>query len=340
MKNGVITGLLAAERCKSMSNKKILIVGAGVQGLTTGLQLLAAGHDVTFYTKEPVGVIPHTSHSAYAMWVPVNFAPRLEDWANLGLAQYQADAADLTAGVVLRNIFQLQTERSEPWFAASYPGFRHAEPGEIASEYADAHVLPKAPIIDPTVYLPWLRAKVVAAGAHFKKCEVTDLNAVPAGFDVVINCSGLGSRKLAGDETVFAERVQVLTICNFGQVDSVFIDDAGPNQRACVVPHKGYIKLGAVFTSRNEDIDNPDQAAVADILARCNRMVPGLDATADDVIATFCAARPERTSWVPRVEKTTLADGRTLVHNYGHDGMGFLLAPGIALEIAGYVAAD
>lgn len=318
--------------------KKVLIVGAGVQGLTTGLQLLAAGHDVTFYTKEPVGVIPRTSHSAYAMWVPVNYAPRLEDWANLGLTQYRTVAADPASGIVLRSIFQLQTDRNEPWFAASYTGFRHAEPGEITDEYADAHVLPKAPIIDPTVYLPWLRAQVVAAGAHFKKCEVTDLNAIPTGFDVVINCSGMGSRKLAADETVFAERVQVLTICNFGQVASVFIDDGGPNKRACVVPHKGYIKLGAVFTSHNEDVENPDPAAVRDILDRCNRMVPGLNAKEDDVISTICAVRPERSSWVPRVERTSLADGRTLVHNYGHDGMGFLLAPGIAAEIVGYLA--
>ena len=38
----------------------------------------------------------------------------------------------------------------------------------------------------------------------------------------------------------------------------------------------------------------------------------------------------------PRVEKTTLADGRCLVHNYGHGSTGYITAHGVAAEICGY----
>lgn len=319
--------------------QNVCIVGAGVSGLTVALQLLEAGHDVTLFTKEPVGVFPHTSHNAYAMWVPVNFAPRLENWGNISLAQYAADSLDDASGVVLRPIFQLKTERSEPWFAESYAGFRHADADELTDDYADAHVLEGAPVIDPKTYLPWLRAKVVAAGGKFEQREVKALTDVPAEYKVVVNCAGVGAGKLAGDDTVFPEKVQVVTIANKGQIDRVVIDDDGPNKRACVVPHKDYIKLGAVFESRSDDL-TPSDKATADIIARCNKMVPGLNATTDDVISVVCAVRPEREGWVPCVEKSTLPDARIVIHNYGHDGMGYLLAHGIAAEVVSYLAAE
>lgn len=323
-----------------MNTKKVLVLGAGVSGLTTALHLLKSGYEVTLWSKEPVGSFPNTSMSAYAMWVPVKIDadPRIERWTNEGLAAFVELSAQADSGVTLKKIIQLKTETSEPWFAGSFAGFRHALAGEITAEYADAHVLQSAPVIDPTVYLPWLSQQLSALGARFFQQEVTAIADCSAEFDVIVNCTGLGARTLVPDADVFADRVQVVKIKNNGAIDQVVIDDEGPNKRACVVPHGSYIKLGAVFDGDKEGIET-DDAATQDILDRCNRMVPGLNATLADVVEVTRASRPERKGWLPRVETETLTDGRTVVHNYGHDGMGYILSHGIAAEICSYVAA-
>lgn len=321
-----------------MNSKNILVLGAGVSGMTTALKLLQAGRQVTVWSKEPAGQFPSTSLNAYAMWVPVKIDadPRIERWTNEGFDAFAALADDTATGVVMRRIFQLKTERNEPWFAGSFSGFRHAEAHEISDQYADAHVLDRAPVIDPVVYLQWLREQVLSLGVLFQTREVRSFSECPEEFDVIVNCTGLGARKLANDEKVFPDRIQVVTIRATGLAD-VFIDDEGPNQRACAVPHGDYIKLGAVFDGKHESTE-VDDALTADILALCNRMVPGLNARLDDVLSVVRALRPEREGWLPRVENESLSDGRTVIHNYGHDGMGYILSYGIAKDIAKAVA--
>lgn len=60
--------------------------------------------------------------------------------------------------------------------------------------------------------------------------------------------------------------------------------------------------------------------------------VPG-----DGVRAAAVGLRPARSE--VRLEATTLADGRALVHNYGHGGSGFTLSWGCADEVARLVLA-
>ncbi len=50
-----------------------------------------------------------------------------------------------------------------------------------------------------------------------------------------------------------------------------------------------------------------------------------------DVLDVRVGLRPGRPS--VRVEREQLADGRPVVHNYGHDGAGFILSWGCAQEV-------
>ena len=67
-----------------MTKRNILVIGAGISGLTAALKLLQAGHKVTIYSKEAAGVHPHTSFNAYAIWVPVRVDSdtRIEPWTD------------------------------------------------------------------------------------------------------------------------------------------------------------------------------------------------------------------------------------------------------------------
>lgn len=328
-----------------MTKQHVLVIGAGVSGLTTALALLQAGHKVTIRCKEPGGQYAHTSISAYAMWVPVKMDgdPRIERWTDQSFDAFKKLASDPATGVTMKPIYQLKTKKEAPWFAGQNAGnlcgFRHADASELPAGYADAHVLALAPVIDPLVYLPWLYWQVHAAGGLFGQAEIKSLDGLHPQYSVIVNCAGLGARELAKDSDVFPDRVQVVTIKS-NNIDRVVIDDEGPNARACIVPHNGYAKLGAIFDGPHESYEGADLSSVQGILDRCNAIAPELKADQSQVISVIRALRPERKGWLPRVEvdRNICADGRPVIHNYGHDGMGYLLSRGIAAEIASYAA--
>jgi D-amino-acid oxidase len=319
-----------------MSSKNLLVIGAGVSGLTTALKLLQAGHKVTIYSKDADGEFPPTSLNAYAFWLPVkaDADPRVERWSNETFAEFAKLSGVAGAGITMKKIFELKVTREEPWYGQRLACFRHALPGEITQQYTDAHVLDSAPVIDPVLYLPWLRAQVVAAGGSFVQRELASLADCPSEYEAIINCTALGARQLVGDQDLYPARLQVLKIKHNG-FDKVVFDSEGPNKLCCVVPQGDYIKVGAVYEERVESMD-VDEEVTKGILQRCAQMIPGFKADRADVLDVTRCLRPKRA--LTRVEKEQLGDGRWVIHNYGHNGTGYIVSYGVAMEIAGLCA--
>lgn len=320
-----------------MNCKNVLILGAGVSGLTTALKLLQAGHKVTIWSKEGDGDFAHSSINAYAFWLPVraDSDPRVERWANETFDELARLSQYAGTGVIMRQIFELKVIREEPWYGPKLPCFRHAHAGEITEQYVDAHVLDKAPVIDPVQYMPWLRGQVLAAGGQFASNEVQSLSGCPSGFELIVNCTALGSRQLAGDSQLYPARLQVVKIKHNG-FDKVVFDSEGPNKLCCVVPHKNYIKIGAVYEERVESMDVCGDVTRG-ILARCAQMIPGFKAGESDILSVTRCLRPKRA--LTRVEQEHLPDGRLVIHNYGHNGTGYIVSWGLAAEICACVNA-
>jgi D-amino-acid oxidase len=92
-----------------------------------------------------------------------------------------------------------------------------------------------------------------------------------------------------------------------------------------------------VFGGTNEISDDlvPDPDVTAAIMSECSAV---LNIAPPRKIATRVGLRPYRKSGV-RVEAGRLADGRAMIHNYGHGGAGFTLSWGCARTLLELVRA-
>lgn len=342
---------------------EILVIGAGVSGLTSALELLRTGHDVTVWARD---LPPNTtSNAAAAVWMPYAVrGPSAGDvarWGALSLERFGALARDERAGIVQREVLDLYPTVHDalPEWASAVPDFRLADAGELPPGYAMGYAFP-APVIDTSVYLAWLLGQVQAAGGQIEQRALERLEDVPARWHTVVNCAGLGARELAPDDLetsgdglgVHAGRGQVVRVRNSGFA-RVLADDADPHQPTYIVPRLRDIVLGG-FNQASESLE-PDPAQSQDILRRCAALAAHFDlafaaslralANPDaepgvapaEVISVGVGLRPIR--GVVRLEAQTLPDGRRVVHNYGHGGAGVTLSWGCAADVVRLVAA-
>ncbi|RTL45432.1 MAG: FAD-binding oxidoreductase [Candidatus Melainabacteria bacterium] len=318
------------------NTKNILVVGGGVIGLSVALRARQAGHDVTIWSLEGATALPNTSASAYALWVPVYTAdPRILPITEVTRAEFAALVSDNQSGIELRTAIVLKQHKGEePWYA-NVDGFRHATAAELTDQYADGLAIDNTPVIDPEKYLPWLRSRVVAAGVKIEQHEVKQFVDTPSEFDTIINCTGLGTRALTGDTSIFPVRVQVVRVRkdNNQHISVCKTDDEGPNNRCCIVPHADYITIGGFFDG-GETLE-VDESQTQAILDRAMRVEPGLKLSAADIIEVRRATRPERST--PWIENTVTTDGRQLIHCTGFNGMGYLCSWGAADTVASYL---
>lgn len=317
-----------------MNSLNILVLGSGVSGLTTAMTILqSTDHKVTVWSREKDGQFPANSSEAFALWLPQRDStdPRVEGWSNYSLKVFKALAQIPDSGVTMTPVTVLKADSEKPWYHNEYEFARKAETDEFADEYDSAWVLDTVPVIDPSYYLPWLQLNVANEGGVFVEKEIENLTEFPDEFDLIINCTGLGSVSLASDKRLKSARLQVVTVKNEDKFARAIVDEEGHNKPAYVVPQGEYLKLGTVYEADSSDSE-VDDSQTADILDRCSKLVPGLSFSEDDVVEAKVFHCPVRDQ--VRMEPVALPDKRTLIHNYGHHRVGYITSHGIAKEIA------
>ena len=314
----------------------ILVLGCGVSGLTSGIALQRAGHDVAIWAK---ALPPNTtSNVAAAVWYPYKAFPieRVTAW---GAAAYRAfrDLARVAgAGVAMAEVLEVRDAPSaNPWWAGAVDGFRHARPGELPPGYVDGYVF-AAPVMDMSIYLDYLMREFRAAGGTITQREVARLDDALAAYPIVVNCTGLGARELCDDSDLHPSRGQVARVRHNG-FPRVLLDDVGPNKVAYIVPRIHDIVLGGVDEEHIESTA-VDPRQTESILRRCAALAPAFASlTPADVVSVACGLRPVRSS--VRLEAEHLGENRVVIHNYGHGGAGVTLSWGCAREVVDLVAA-
>jgi D-amino-acid oxidase len=300
---------------------RVIVLGAGVTGLSCAVRLAESGHQVAVLARDLPAET--TSAVAAAIWYPYLISPpeRVSAWSR---ATYQ-ELARLAAEqpfIRLRGGSEYLVERTpDPWWADAVPDLRriqHPPPG-----FADGWSFTTV-VVEMTRYLPYLARRLDAAGGTLSRATV---DALPNTADVVVNCTGLGARKLLGDHNLTSVRGQVVYVEQFGLTEWM-IADQGPERLSYVVPRERDVVVGGT-SQVGEWSRVPDPVAAQDMLRRAAGLVPGL-ANAR-VLGHRVGLRPSR----PEIRcEAARSEGRTIVHCYGHGGAGLTVSWGCAGEVA------
>ncbi|MEV6415555.1 FAD-dependent oxidoreductase [Kribbella sp. NPDC051718] len=307
---------------------RVVVLGAGISGLSTATLLRQRGDDVILVSAHLTEAT--TSHLAAAVWFPTAAAPadKVASWGATTYDVLATEAARGVPGVVMRESLVLYREepQPQPW-ADAVGDIRPARADELPPGYS--HGLRFAvPLVEMPTYLPWLYRQYLDGGGRQETRRVDQLGELDdLQPDVIVNCAGLAAGALVGDTSTYPIRGQIVRVTNPGLTLSVR-DEHHPAGRAYVHPRTNDCILGGSLDAGAWDTTVDDELTRS-IVSRCSDLVPALAEA--EVIGALVGLRPGRPE--VRLERDEgLLPGVPVVHNYGHGGSGITLAWGCAAD--------
>jgi D-amino-acid oxidase len=308
--------------------KHVLVIGAGVSGLTCGTLLAEHGYEVEIWAREHSP--DTTSDVAAALWYPLRgeLDERGNAWALASLLRFRELRADPSAGIFLRGGIELFAARppDEGWWREE-PRHRTARPDELRGGARAGIVWDLMPVIEMGTYLGFLERQLIDAGGRIGRRAARSLGEALAVADVVVNCAGLGARRFVPDPSMFAIRGQVVRVAQTG-IERFTLYEEAPGGRAYVIPRARDVVCGGTREVGDERTE-PDPQTARAILERCVALEPALDGA--QILSHAVGLRPGRPS--VRLEAELPQPGKLVVHDYGHAGSGVTLSWGCASEV-------
>jgi D-amino-acid oxidase len=306
----------------------VLVIGGGIIGLTVAVTLAEAGRTVHVQTAETPA--DTTSAVAGALWGPWLAEPqdRVQGWARTTLAELTRLATDDETGVRLVAGKEIShTENEPPYWTQLLPDWRTCTPDELPPHYSHGSSY-TAPLVTMPTHLRYLTSRLTRAGGTIEIKTIHHLHDATSTTPIVINCSGIGARKLANDPLLHPVRGQQLIVTNPGITEFTEVDNGNSTDLTAIYPHPDHLVLSG--TAEPEQWDRTPDPTVADgIMRRCVAVDSRL--TDARIIEHRVGLRPQRSQ--VRLETDTTEAG-VLIHNYGHGGAGVSLAWGCAQEVA------
>ena len=297
---------------------EVTVVGAGVVGLTTAWALRSAGFRVQVIAAERPEAT--TSAAAGAVWFPFQVGPpeRVNAWARTTRRWLSWLAASTPeAGVDVLTFTECAAHPGRPWWADAVEDLTFVDrpqPSGAPSGWSF-----RAPRIEPALHLRWLES-LLERPLVVERLE--RLEDVPG--EVVVNCTGIGARRLVPDPSLTALLGQTV-IVEPGELDAAtsYGDGRNPAEMLYLIPRRGEVVVGGCAISVDADRPPPPDPGLRNaILERARRAGFRHGAPRSDAVGL----RPVRPT--VRVER----NGR-LVHHYGHGGAGYTLAWGSAQDV-------
>ncbi|WP_285104922.1 FAD-dependent oxidoreductase [Promicromonospora sp. MEB111] len=307
---------------------QVIVVGAGVVGLSAAHELARAGHQVRVVADADTA--DTVSAVSAALWFP--YRSEQSAAADLLLERSLARFEELLpvpeAGVARRpgTVLERTADPDRSW-ARLFPDAA-AVPPDLLPPGVLSGVRVAVPFITVPEYLPWLVRRLESLGVAFERRTVTAVAELTGSADAVVVAAGLRSGELLGDDSsVVPVRGQVVRLANPGLTDWI-TDDDNPDGLTYVFPRNADVVVGGVAVEGSSDATVHADVAAA-MLARATRLVPELAGL--PVLGHAAGLRPARPTL--RIEAVP-GHAVPVVAAYGHGGAGVTLSWGTAERVA------
>jgi D-amino-acid oxidase len=350
-------------------NETVLVVGAGVSGLTCALCLKQHGFGVIVVADQFAPQVTSVVAGALWEWPPAvcgfhqdqQSLLRSRAWCMPSYRHFAELSRDPATGVFMRTatFYFRQPVAQNPQQLAKMNELKdHVDEfvhdraliaanqvnAEIGIRDAYAHL---APMVDTDAYMGWLLNEVRQAGCHVV-CQTISGNLIEREAslrkqfqaDAIVNCSGLRARELVNDD-LYPLRGALIRIVNDGrampritQAHCVAHDETNSEQDVVFIVPRGQDRLVLGGLTEPDawglDIDLRNYEPIRKMHDRCIEFLPVLkDAQIDESEPVRVGLRPMRRQNV-RLEREP---GTRIIHNYGHGGSGVTLSWGCAAEV-------
>ena len=262
------TASMATDLVDAQDTTSIAVLGCGIIGLSTAIILQQKGYEVTIYTKElPADT---TSNAAGALWAP--FSVYDSESVSAGFEEQFDKASEIS----LKMFSELVGEKYGIWWAPTYflgggfdfpggeklyPGYKTHGPENGAFDYSLVQEV-SALMIEPPIYLHALLDDYYRAGGEIEIKNFQD----PQGLlalkeNVLMNCTGLGSKQLFSDDELMPIRGQLAMIPAQPEIDYMYLVESLDNL-LYMFPRKDGIILGGTYEKGNGSLKiNEDENA-------------------------------------------------------------------------------
>jgi D-amino-acid oxidase len=298
----------------------VVVVGSGVIGLTTAVVAQEAGLRTSILTKERH---PYTtSANSGAIWGPFlsKIDSRVLEWSFRTLEEFVALSRLPGTGVeVVKGLGAADFQTQTPDWVIRLGQNSQCDLSRLPPNYICGWVY-SVPIIDMPAYLNYLANRFEKAGGTIRDAYVKNLDDLAGFAGHIVNCSGLGARMLASDDTLRATKGQLVVKENPG-ITEFFAERGDGPELTYILPQGNKVVLGGTAEWEYQG-DGRDEPILSGIVERCAKIVPGLRQA--KMLGYRVGIRPWRET--VRLEHELSSRGTHVIHNYGHGVHGVTLS--------------
>ena len=318
---------------------RVVVVGAGVIGLSTALHLTERFTGELEITLVSDKFPPQTtSDKAGAILTPLTITKqdeRLIRWMRGTFQKFHSiykSEDNARAEITLQNgyLFLDEALSPDPWWKNEVFGFRHVDLDSV--EASSLYVSPRCVdivsfstyIVESKSYTNWLLERVKKAGVTIHQKKVSDFSEL--SYDIIVNCTGLGSRDLLDDKLLYPLRGQIVVV-KAPWVRTWMMEE---NEDGIwhVFPRSRDVVLGGTAQA-NDWNEIPDPETASHILKCCQEHIPSLSGA--EIVGGWVGLRPQRDPIC--LESCDGPTNNFLIHCYGHGKKGVTYSWGCAQDI-------